>query len=243
MSAPAGDSFSPESVELTWNEDGQPPVTARCWFEYAPIRHVVRKHVVSSEPWNRILDQRLLERLRANRNRLTGADCREFVKALNQQLLNCCSQPRLCRFQETEAINFDDAGDAAANLYSRPAVEKILFVLPSGGVAVARVEPANSRDTIVSVFLTAFLPRYPGWFTANRAAATMAARYVQRWARDYHPSGGLLLPEPDDAVTGKDDIDDRAVHRRWFRFITPKTWGFRMQKDGRLAWIAPHPGR
>lgn len=103
-------------------------------------------------------------------------------------------------------------------MQARNAMEKILFVLPSGGVVFLRVAPA-------------------------RAASTTASRYVQRWAIHHHPTGGLLLPDPDDAVTERDEMENRASHRRWFRFVSPKTWGFHRQKDGRWAWIDPNPAR
>lgn len=240
----ATNSFTPESVDLAWQEqDGKLTVKATCWFELAPIRHVVRKHVASHEPWSRILDQRLIERLQAAGGQLAAADCSEFVKAVARQLQNSCSQPRLCRFQDTEITNFDDSQHAAAQAKGRRATEKILFVLPSGGAAFVRVEPATTADMTVTVFLTAFFPRHGGWVAPARVAATTAARYVQRWAQHHHPSGGLLLPDPDDAVTARDEVDNRASYRRWFRFISPKTWGFRRQKDGRWAWIDSSPSR
>lgn len=244
MTAAAGDAFSPESIDLAWHEeDGGRSVTASCWFELAPIRHVVRKHVLTKEPWSKILGQRLVERLRASGGRLTGADGREFVEAVATQLHNACNEPRLCRFQDVEITNVEDSRDAAAQIRGRRAMEKILFVLPSGGVVFVRVEPAMFADRTVMVFLTTFFPRQAGWVSPARVAAATAARYVQRWAPHHHPTGGLLLPEPDDAVTEPDEVDTRAIHRRWFRFISPQTWGFRLQKDGQWAWTDPNPGR
>lgn len=244
MTAAADDGFTPDSVDLAWQEEGEGGrVTASCWFELAPIRHVVRKHVAGGEPWAKILGQRLAERLQATPGRLSGADCREFVKAVTTQLHNACSQPRLCRFQDMEITNFDDSRHAAAQIRGRRAIEKILFVLPSGGVVFVRVEPGMFTDRTVAVFLTAFIPRQVGWVTASRAAATTAGRYVQRWAAHYHPTGGLLLPEPDEAVTERDEVESRAILRRRFRFISPQNWGFRVQKDGRWAWNAASPGR
>lgn len=244
MTAAAGDAFTPESVDLAWQEDDGPQrVTASCWFEFAPIRHVVRKHVAGNEPWTKILDQRLLDRLRNSGNQLAAADCRAFVQALARQLHNSCSQPRLCRFQDMEITESDERRHPATQLRSRKAMEKILFVLPSGGVAFARVEPATSADMTVAVFLTAFLPRHLGWVAPARVAAATAGRYVQRWAQHHHPTGGLLPPGPGDSVTEQDEVDNRATHRRWFRFISLKTWGFRRQKDGRWAWSDSNPTR
>ena len=244
MSAASGEKFTPESVEFAWQEeDGDRTETASCWFEFAPIRHVVGKHVVGGEPWSKILGQRLADRLRASGGRVTAADCREFVKAITLQMHTCCSQPRVCRFQDIEILNYDVDRYPVAQNYGRRAMEKILFVLPSGGVAFVRVEPAMFADRTVTVFLTAFLPRHVGWVAPARVAATTAGRYVLRWAEHHHPTGGLLLPEPDDAVTERDEVDSRAIHRRWFRFFSPKTWGFRLQKDGRWAWTDPNPGR
>ncbi|MFM8498123.1 MAG: hypothetical protein ACKOEM_21775 [Planctomycetia bacterium] len=240
----ARDTFARESVELAWQEqEGRPAVTASCWFDYSPIRHAVRKHVAGNEPWNRILDHRLLERLRAACGRPAAADCRDFVKALSRQLENCCSQPRLCRFQDVEIADVDDRRHPAAQAQGPRAMEKILFVLPSGGVAFVRVEPATTADVTVTVFLTAFFPRHLGWVAPARAASTTVAKYVQKWALHHHPTGGLLHPDPDEAVTEPEEVDNRASHRRWFRFISLKSWGFRRQKDGRWAWIDPHPAR
>jgi hypothetical protein len=90
------------------------------------------------------------------------------------------------------------------------------------------------------VFLTAFFPRQGrGWVTPKRAATTTAAYYLRRWAQYRHRSGGRLHPEPDDAVSERDEVTGRATHRRWFRFVTPQTWGFRLQKDGQWAWQDP----
>lgn len=243
MTAAAGDPFTPEPVDLAWQEDEGRSVTASCWFELAPIRHVVRKHVSSAEPWTKILGQRLVERLHDCSGRLAGADCREFVQALTLQLRNACSMPRLCRFQDLEIADFEDSRYVAAQIRGRRATEKLLFVLPSGGVVVMRIEPAMFSDRIVAVFLTAFIPRHVGWVTPARAAAATAARYVQRWARHEHHTGGLLLPEPDEAVTEPDEMTSLAIHRRWFRFISPRTWGFRLHEDGQWAWTDPNPGR
>lgn len=242
MTAAAGDAFTAESIDLAWQEqDGGQSVAASCWFEHEPIRHAVRKHVAGSEPWDRIIDQRVVDRLRASGDRPSAADCREFVQAIARQMQACCSLPRLCRFQEAAIPAADDVRPAAARLHDPHAVEKILFVFPSGGVAFVRVERPRFDDLTVTVFLTTFLPRHVGWVAPARAAAKTAARYVQRWAPDYHATGGRLLPDPDSTVPETDEVDERALHRRWFRFISMKTWGFRRQKDGRWAWIDPNP--
>jgi len=242
MTAAAGDAFTAESVDLTWQEpEGGRRVAASCWFEFEPIRHAVRKHVAGSEPWDKLLDHRLVARLRVAGDRLSAADCREVVQALARQMQACCSQPRLCRFQESAIPDDDNLQPATAHLQAPHAVEKILFVLPSGGVVFARVERPSIEDLTVTVFLTAFLPRHVAWVAPVRAAAKTAARYVLRWAPDYHPTGGRLLPDPSRGVTETDEVDERASQRRWFRFISMKTWGFHRQKDGRWAWIDPHP--
>jgi hypothetical protein len=244
MTAAAGDAFTPESIDLAWREDDAGrTVAATCRFELAPIRHVIRKHVASGEPWTKILGQRLVERLSGSVGGLPGADCREFVKSLSMQMHNACREPRLCRFEDVEITDFDDSRHAGEQIRGRRAMQKILFVLPSGGVVFVRLEPTIFDGSTVAVFLTAFLPRHVGWVVPARAAATTAGRYVQRWATHHHPTGGLLLPEPDEAVTERDEVENRAIHRRWFRFISPKAWGFRLQRDGRWTWIDPNPGR
>ena len=192
------------------------------------------------EPWGRLLDGRLVDRLAdaARRGRTPAAsDCHEFVAALAPTLRECCDRPLLCRFHETTLPVHGAPGDAAAarGLYATD--ESILFILSSGAVAFARQVPAAVPDLVVSVLVTAYFPRQAGWVVAKRAAAASAERYVQRWSQTTHRSGGRLLPEPSEVVL--DVSEDTGVPKMQgrFRFISPESWGFRRHADG--EWVRP----
>ena len=242
MSTPAQDFFGSEGVSLEWREgDPEKVVNATCWFERAPIRHVVVKHVNTAEPWNRILDRSLLQRLvQAARGGPppTATDCRAFVEAVTTKLRASCARPLICRFVETEVPVFANHAQQGLMRSGFNRCEKMMMVLPAGALAFLRVMPSGVVDETSVCFLTAFFPRQAmGWVAPKRAEEATVARYVQRWsARDHH-TGGSLLPEPAESVNEIDDATGGA--KRWgqFRFISLKAWGFRRQKDGQ--WVRP----
>lgn len=239
MPAFADEASEPESVELSWSEPcGQ--VVAVCWFELGPMLHVIRKHITGEEPWSRIVGSGLEQRLvQAGRQaRLPAkADCREFVQALTAQLRASCSRPLLCRFLETLPPAAGDREIARGPSDRHFSAEKVLFVLPSGAVAFVREIRSAVPDVLVVVLVTAFFPRQSlGWRVQRRAAEASAERYILRWTSDWHPSGGRLLPAPGEALDDIDDDDDAAIIASRLRFISPASWGFRRQADGRWAW-------
>jgi hypothetical protein len=234
--------FTSEAVSLTWRDDDAGRTEAlTCWFERSPIRHIVRKHVHSQEPWGRILDRPLLERLvRAveTGNVPAASDFAGFVRALKPQLESSCARPLLCRFHET-------GGPGGSPRYGVPTPplatsEKFMFVLPSGAVAFVRVNPAVVAEVTVTVLLTAFFPKHTrGWVAPARAAAATVDKYLLRWAEYGHHTGGRLLPEPEDTVDAQDETTGRATRRGNFRFVSLKNWGFRRKNDSRWVWPGP----
>lgn len=241
MSAVVNDAFTSEMASLAWHEhEADPPVKATCFFERGPVLHVTRKHCDGKEPWARILGERLARRLAdARAAGLTPAtdDCRAFVSAVALQLDACGKKPLLCRFDELESPGIDQQDRPRWGFRHFRTWEKILFVLPSGAVAFARVIPSAIEDVLSLVLLTAFFPReQDGWVVQSRAAAASATRYVERWAEIPHRDGGQLLPEHDESVLEQDESVGVATRRGRFRFVTPETWGFRLQEDGQWAW-------
>lgn len=248
MSVAADDAFAPESIPLSWQEhEDDPPAKASCWFEPGPVRHVVTKHVGDSEPWGRILGESLRTRLAdtARNGRMpTTQECRDFIEAIAPQLEGSCARPLLCRFREVDQSFFDEPGRPQWGTSTHESWEKILFVLPAGAVAFARLMPWGVPDVAQFVLLTAFFPgQTTGWVSPSRAAAGAAARYVQRWARDLHHTGGRLKPEHSDWVPEQDESTGTATLRGRFRFITLKNWGFQPHKDGQLVWLGSVPTR
>jgi hypothetical protein len=248
MSGMPQEPCEPMSIRLSWREhEADPPLAATCWFEEWPIRHVVVKHVASTEPWGRILGGGLVQRL-ADATRHGGmpapGDCRDFIAAMTRQLEASCSRPILCRFREVEPSFFSEPGRPQWGASSADSWEKILFVLPAGAVAFARLMPSGVPDVAQLVLLTAFFPgQTNGWVAPSRAAAGAAARYVQRWAQDLHHTGGRLKPEHADWVPEQDESTGTATLRGRFRFITLKNWGFQPHQDGQLVWLGSVPTR
>ena len=241
----ATDIFTPEKVTLTWHEQpGGPAVTVDCWFEAAAIRHVVQKHVGDTEPWNRILNASVVDRLTAvvsARGLPAPADCLHFVDAVGRQMQQCCDQPLLCRFLETEFHCVDRTGRLQPILGNLKAREKILFVLPTGAVGFVVVENPWTSGTLAAAFLTAFFPRPAGWVVPKRAAAATVERYVLRWSEQPHISGGRWLPEPSDRVHEKDGDTGAETQREYFRFVSLEKWGFQLLEDGCTVWTGLRP--
>ena len=238
-------SFEPEKVTLSWHDGpGRTAITADCWFGSRSIRHVVEKHVNIAEPWRRVLNASVVDRLTAvvsARGLPAAADCRHFVETVGKQMQQSCDQPLLCRFLETDFHFFDHAGRLHPILSTLKAREKIMFILPAGGVGFVAVDKPWTKGSLTAAFLTAFFPRQVGWVVPKRAAAANMERYVQRWAKQVHSSGALLLPEPLEGVR-EEDGDTRAVtQREYFRFISPEKWGFSRHKDGSFVWCGPRP--
>jgi len=239
----AQDFFKPEKVTLTWNEgSGGPAVTLDCWFESKAIRHVVEKHVNIAEPWRRVLNASVVDRLTAvvsARGLPAAADCRHFVEATGRQLQQACDQPLLCRFLETAFHFVDAAGRLHPILNNLKAREKILFILPTGAVGFVSVDNPWSNGTLAAAFLTTFFPRQVGWVAPKRAAKANVERYVLRWAQQPHSSGGRLLPELLEGVREEDGDSGAVTQREYFRFISPETWGFELRKDGCQVRLGP----
>jgi hypothetical protein len=233
--------FTSESLSLSWrDDDANRTETVTCWFEREAIRHILKCHVGGDEPWTRIVDTPLLKRFAEAASAglpPAAADCSAFAQALGRQLTASCRRPMLCKFREMAVPVF--GGDvAAARPVGRFAVhEKLLFVLPTGAVAFARITPTTLESVAAVVLLTTFFPRSARGFVAPaRAAAAAAARYVQRWAEFQHPSGGRLLPEPGETVRAVDETTGGATQRGQFRFISRESWGFRQAQDGQWVW-------
>lgn len=231
------------AVELRWSEEpASRAVTATCWFEREPLWHMLTKHVCGSEPWSRILNGTLLQRLTrevAAGRRLSPSDIEELVESLAVQLKAACGKPLLCRSQEVPlpALGSAIPPGLTPNYFER--TDKILILLSSGAVAFLRFVASPFEENLSMVFLTAFFPRQATWVVPARATAASASRYIQRWATFEHTTGGRLLPEPGDRLDEVDDATGSVVQRRLIRFITPENWGFRRLADGEWVWLGP----
>jgi hypothetical protein len=233
--------FTSEALSLSWrDDDANRTESVTCWFERDAIRHILTCHVGGDEPWARIVDAPLLKRFadagRAGRPP-AAADCSAFAQALGRQLTASCRRPILCKFREMAVPVFGGAAAAARPVSQFAIYEKLLFILPTGAVAFARITPTTLESVAAVVLLTTFFPRTArGWVAPARAAAAAAARYVQRWAEFEHPSGGRLLPEPEETIEALDETTGRATRRSQFRFISRESWGFRQARDGQWVW-------
>lgn len=242
MTAVGPGPFTAETVTLAWRErpDGG-TVTAACRFETGAIRHVLDGHFGGEEPWTRILNDSLVRRLvKAARDGVVpaGPDCRDFVAGVSGQIARSCGRPLLCVFLETALHFIDHRGQLRQNLRLQTR-ENILFVLESGAVAFVEITQPQADGQIPTVFRTAFFPRSVGWVSPKRAAEASIAHYITRWAEDEHHTGGLLLPNPRDGVRERDDGTGVEKQREYFRFVTPETWGFERQDDGKWVWFSP----